>query len=366
MVTHKRPTLGTKNTAVSNGHKNVSPGQHNTHELSGVQTHTRPTKSVNKTITDGKTDCHKQKRNYRLLKPPRHGPHRGKNLQNTFQGISPQQNCINLSFQPQNTTYARAKNVTTQSQRYTITTEPTSGLPLFSTIWLSAQPEAVPWTSIHIQEQTETPFIHILEQTETTQSESSHSKPTNDDKTAARRRLNMALILALVFAAASHLTQLSSSMILSLLQVIFVLFITLMGFQTVMDSLEPNFPLKLFLEPSESFEVSSWVSVLLSAHKVEPLLPSRLQALHWLPLQVADLWSCTPCSYSSLRYSAPWGPTWTCSYLPKCVAYTVFRSQCLSRSPSGVWASIDGGQPTQASSICVPDFAAKQSGFALP
>ena len=174
----------------------------------------------------------------------------------------------------------------------------------------------------------------------------------------------MALILALVFAAASHLTQLSSSMILSLLQVIFVLFITLMGFQTVMDSLEPNFSLKLFLEPSESFEVSSWVSVLLSAHKVEPLLPSRLQALHWLPLQVADLWSCTPCSYSSLRYSAPWGPTWTCSYLPKCVAYTVFRSQCLSRSPSGVWASIDGGQPTQASSICVPDFAAKQSGFA--
>jgi hypothetical protein len=38
----------------------------------------------------------------------------------------------------------------------------------------------VPRTSIHILEQTETPFIHILEQTETTQSESSHSEPTND------------------------------------------------------------------------------------------------------------------------------------------------------------------------------------------
>ena len=73
-------------------------------------------------------------------------------------------------------------------------------------------------------------------------------------KTAARRRLNMALILALVFALASHLTQPASySSTFSLLQVIYVLFISLMGFQIVVDDLEPNF--------------------LLSAHKVEPLLP---------------------------------------------------------------------------------------------
>ena len=83
---HKRSTLGAKNTVAPNGLKTVSTGQHNTHELLGAQTHTRPTKSIKKTTNDGKTDRHKQKRNYRLLKSLRHGPHRGKTPQTRFRG----------------------------------------------------------------------------------------------------------------------------------------------------------------------------------------------------------------------------------------------------------------------------------------
>jgi hypothetical protein len=132
----------------SNGIKTVSTGQHNNHELSGAQTHTRPTKSIKKITNDGKTDRHKQKRNYRLLKSLRHGPHRGKTPQHTFQRINPQQNCTNPDGQIQNITQERAENVITQSKRYTITTEQTSNT--FSTLALLT--EAVPLTSIYFQE----------------------------------------------------------------------------------------------------------------------------------------------------------------------------------------------------------------------
>ena len=80
----------------------------------------------------------------------------------------------------------------------------------------------------------------------------------------------MALILALVLAVASHLTQPASSSILSLLQVIYVLFITLMGFQIVVDDLEPNVFFKSYLDSLDISGVSIWVSALLNAHEVEP------------------------------------------------------------------------------------------------
>jgi hypothetical protein len=59
-VHYKRPTLETKNTALTSGHDNESPVQHTTHEISMVKNHTRPTKSVNTIIIDGATDFHKK------------------------------------------------------------------------------------------------------------------------------------------------------------------------------------------------------------------------------------------------------------------------------------------------------------------
>ena len=120
----------------------------------------------------------------------------------------------------------------------------------------------------------------------------------------------MALILALVLAVASHLTQPASSSILSLLQVIYVLFITLMGFQIVVDDLEPIVFFKSYLEPLDNSGVTIWVLALLNAHKVEPLLPFWLYALLLLPFEVLGPWPHTS-GCVSLCYLAPLGLAWT-------------------------------------------------------
>jgi hypothetical protein len=168
---------------------------------------------------------------------------------------------------------------------------------------------------------------------------------------------------ALVFAVASHLTQPASSSTLSLLQVIYVLFITLMGFQIVVDDLEPNFLPNSYLESLEISGVSIWVLVLLSAHKVEPLLPFWLHALHLLPFEVFGLWPHTSGSVL-LHYLAPWGLTWITSP-HKRVVFTVYRLHCPSRAPSGVWASCGDVKRTQFSCIGGPDLAFGQFGLSF-